>query len=101
MGDYSEQCLQVRLNTCHYLDKYENQCRNSYCRASGQLNICDDIKGHLILTWRQRVGGDRKDTPCRANEDRSTFNVHAEAEKAHLAASTVVCKQPLRDPQAG
>lgn len=60
-----------------------------------------DVKGELILTWRQRVGGYRKDTPCRANEDRSTFNVHAQAEIAYLTASIVVCKQPLRNLQAG
>lgn len=63
--------------------------------------VYHDIKGNLILTWRQRVGGYRKDTPCRANEDRSTFNVHAEAEKAYLTASIVVGRQPLGDPQAG
>lgn len=61
----------------------------------------DDMKYNLILTWRQRVGGYRKDTPHRANEDRSTFNVHAEPEKAYLTASIVVPTQPLRDPQAG
>lgn len=61
----------------------------------------DDIKYNLILTWRQRVEGYRKDTPHRANEDRSTFNVHAEPEKAYLTASIVVRTQPLRDPQAG
>lgn len=75
---------------------------NVTCVAEHLSNIsCDDIKGNLFFTWRQRVGGYRKDTPCRADEDRSTFNVHAEAKKAYLAASIVVCKQPLRDPQAG
>lgn len=58
----------------------------------------DYIKYNLILTWRQIVGGYRKDTPHRANEDRSTFNVHAEPEKAYLTASIVVRTQPLRDP---
>lgn len=61
----------------------------------------DDIKYNLILTWRQGVGCYRKDTLHRANEDRSTFNVHAEPEKAYLTASIVVSTQPLRDPQAG
>lgn len=63
--------------------------------------LYDDITRNLILTWSQRVGGQWKDTPHRANEDRGTFNVHAEAEKAYLTASIVVCTQPLRDPQAG
>lgn len=54
-----------------------------------------------VKTWRERAGGPWKHVPCRGSEDRSTFDGHAEPVKAHFSASTVVCKQPLRDSQAG